>query len=84
MIKVKPSKEVLVRLTVATVLGDDDAWHGLKDFRRTGDGTFIQFLGANCSLRLGVSNAKHTVASLFHHDLSQLLHIIGCVACCSS
>ncbi len=66
VVEIEATKKILVGLTAAGVLRDDDAGNGLQNFSRTKNGTVLNFLCAHGSLGSGIGNADKIILPALH------------------
>ena len=66
VVEIEAAKKILVGLTAAGVLRDDEAGNRLQNFSRTKNGTIFDFLCAHRSLGSGIGNADKVILPALH------------------
>src|SRR5207244_1669436 len=69
VVEVEPAQEVLVRLSCAAVLGDDESRHELQNLARPEDGSLLDELARDLACACGVGGADRVVVVSGNHDL---------------
>ncbi|MFM2383263.1 MAG: hypothetical protein RL515_1250 [Verrucomicrobiota bacterium] len=75
MIEVEPPHEILIGLTAAGVLRDDQARDGLQHLARTEERTFTELHRARHADGGGISDAQQAVLTSHHNDLTEGLRL---------
>jgi hypothetical protein len=65
VIEIEPAQEVLVRLTLAAVLCDDDAGHGLEHLALSHEWADVELLGGDRTLTRGRGDADEIFSGVF-------------------
>jgi hypothetical protein len=78
VIQIESAQEILVGLSTACVLGDNDTRNGFKDFAASQNGAVGQLLCASRALTRGLRDTKHAVPPARNNDFLQRWYLVVC------